>query len=288
MKLIKKDISLSGSDWQDADTRHEVEHFYGGSCKISTVVNLRVSSPPISNAFEEPLRFEAGPPPAIKTAISADASITLTPITSLNVSGWQPPGLRVYQSESLPCAKRAELFEALSKINAYFSDIERSADISLVLWLEPMEQRRLFQVKYTPLPVVGETWTIGLDSKTMVVSNPEARLKWEVLDKDLFLLSETVKEAQTKAQSGEFAAAYKLIFRCVDRAMKAGALDDIDSVLSNISAEDMTLEILIALLTATLPVRTRLPARKAFFLATEKVAKDRNRWSKSLLSGLEG
>lgn len=129
MNTIEPDISLSGGDWQIADTCYEVKRF--SKARFSKAVSLHdrsVSTPPINNAFEESLRFE------VESSL-AETGITVTPVVIFNVARRQSNSLRVYQAliESLPLAKQAKLFEALSKINGYLTDIELSEDGQIII-----------------------------------------------------------------------------------------------------------------------------------------------------------
>ena len=56
-----------------------------------------------------------------------------------------------------------------------------------------------------------------------------------------------------------------LILRTVDRLCYAGRFDAIDRILSEIRAQDLTVEQMLAYLTATLPARTELSNRAGFY-----------------------
>lgn len=100
-------------------------------------------------------------------------------------------------------------------------------------------------------------------------------------------LKEVIHEAEQSVAKSDVAGAFKLIFRRVDQAMKASEFEEINTALAEISVSGATLEVLIALLTATLPARSKLAARRRFFEDVQQAAKDRGRWTKTLFSGLE-
>ena len=99
-------------------------------------------------------------------------------------------------------------------------------------------------------------------------------------------LEEVIREAEQKVATSDIAGAYKLIFRRIDQAMRAGDFNGIDAAIANALIGDFALEVLIALLTATLPARSKLASRDKLLEAAQQVAKDRRRWTATLFSGL--
>ena len=151
MNRTNADISVSGATWQIVANFREAQRLYDRTSPFRGALGSHdrgMLGSPISSAFEEPVLFEDESSSAVKrqreywlhtqtwtAKMSADALITVTPIISLDVSSSQVSGLRMYQAlfESLPFAKRAKLFEALSKINANVSDIELSEDGQIII-----------------------------------------------------------------------------------------------------------------------------------------------------------
>jgi hypothetical protein len=99
-------------------------------------------------------------------------------------------------------------------------------------------------------------------------------------------LEEVISEAEQKVATPDIAGAYKLIFRRIDQAMRAGEFDEIDAALANASIGDSALEVLIALLTATLPARSKLASRPKLLETAQQMAKDCGRWTDTLFLGL--
>lgn len=77
------------------------------------------------------------------------------------------------------------------------------------------------------------------------------------------------------------------IYSWADDLMKAGRLQYLDAAISAFTPEDMSTDNLLGVLTATLPVRSRLPARKSFYQAVERVLTARGELGPGLLDGLE-
>jgi hypothetical protein len=83
------------------------------------------------------------------------------------------------------------------------------------------------------------------------------------------------------------AAELDSIYQWADGLMKAGRLQYLDAAISAFHPEDMTTDNLLGVLTATLPVRSSLPSRKAFYQAVERILTYRGEMGPGLLNGLE-
>jgi hypothetical protein len=95
-------------------------------------------------------------------------------------------------------------------------------------------------------------------------------------------------EAATRLDKlGNTDAALDLIYDKIDKMLTEGQFSLIDSVLNDLDVEIHSVDILLGLLTSTLPAKTKLQGRKAFFLAVEQDIKRRGEWEEGLLTGLE-
>src|SRR6266436_6087207 len=56
-------------------------------------------------------------------------------------------------------------------------------------------------------------------------------------------------------------AALDLIYDSMDEMMRKGEFDSLNSLLANINVADLSVDLLLGLLTATLPAKSRLPSR---------------------------
>jgi hypothetical protein len=87
--------------------------------------------------------------------------------------------------------------------------------------------------------------------------------------------------------SGDRNAALDLLYDRVDELMRTGQFEALDSLLQQVRLGDMSIDVLLGLLTATLPARSRLPSRQAFFRETENALREWGEYEDGLLTGLE-
>lgn len=86
---------------------------------------------------------------------------------------------------------------------------------------------------------------------------------------------------------GHTDAALDLIYDSVDKLMRDGQFPTLDSILSGVPVAELTVDILLGLLTATLPARNRLHSRNPLFRQIEQTLKNRGQLEPGLLTGLE-
>ena len=86
---------------------------------------------------------------------------------------------------------------------------------------------------------------------------------------------------------GQTDAALDLIYDSVDELMKNGAYPRLDAVLKGMQVPNLSVDVLLGVLTATLPAKNRLTSRPSLFLAVEKTLRDRDQYEEGLLTGLE-
>jgi len=77
------------------------------------------------------------------------------------------------------------------------------------------------------------------------------------------------------------------IYEYAEKLMTAGELNKLNEHLVLLDIDKLTIDQLIAWLTATLPVRSKLPYRRRLFREVKMEIKIRNKWEKGLLAGLE-
>jgi hypothetical protein len=94
--------------------------------------------------------------------------------------------------------------------------------------------------------------------------------------------------AQRLIRSGHADAALDLLYDAVDERMRIGEFEQLDAILSGVQPAHFAVDILLGILTATLPARGRLPSRKALCERIEQTLKDRGEYEPGLLAGLEG
>lgn len=97
-----------------------------------------------------------------------------------------------------------------------------------------------------------------------------------------------VADAKQLASDGLIDAALDLLYDSVDEMLwKDDDLSQLDSILTDIEVEGLSVDILLGILTATLPAKGRLTARGKFFDKIKRELVDRGEYEEGLLSGLE-
>ena len=100
-------------------------------------------------------------------------------------------------------------------------------------------------------------------------------------------INSTFSRAQKLDDLGQTDAALDLIYDTIDELMLAGKFDRLDTLLGEVEADACSADILLGLLTASLPGRSQLPSRALLYRHTERLLKERNQWEDGLLNGLE-
>lgn len=77
------------------------------------------------------------------------------------------------------------------------------------------------------------------------------------------------------------------IYDWMDDLMWAGRLDEIARILSEVEVEKTSTVLLLGYLTATLPVKNRVPGRDKFFQAAKKAIERRGEMEPGLLVNLD-
>lgn len=82
-------------------------------------------------------------------------------------------------------------------------------------------------------------------------------------------------------------ATLDIIFEHIDDLLTRGAFKETDRILAMVDVKQCSTEVLIGLLTTTLPARKRLGVREDFFFRVEREIRSREEWEEGLLKGLE-
>ena len=96
-----------------------------------------------------------------------------------------------------------------------------------------------------------------------------------------------ISDAQQLVRVGRVEAALDLIYDRIDEMMRQDNLAELDGILPELSVAELSDHILLGVLTATLPIRTRLPSRPGLFGRIEQVLQERGAYEEGLLTGLE-
>ena len=96
-----------------------------------------------------------------------------------------------------------------------------------------------------------------------------------------------VGHANRLAKNGQIDAALDLVFDRIGNFLVKCKFQEVDSILEDVRPERLSVDILLGLLTCTLPAKTKLSTRAALFVKVEKEIRKRGEWEEGLLSGLE-
>jgi hypothetical protein len=96
-----------------------------------------------------------------------------------------------------------------------------------------------------------------------------------------------IERANRLDKAGHRNAAMDLVFDRIDELMRNSQFTLLDSILGSVSIGDMSVDVLLGILTATLPARGQLALRPAFFKATDGELRRRGEYEDGLLTGLE-
>jgi hypothetical protein len=95
-----------------------------------------------------------------------------------------------------------------------------------------------------------------------------------------------VARARRLDEKGQTDAALDLVYDAIDEKLRNGEFQDVDSMLAALHVADLSCDLLLGVLTATLPAKSRLPSRRAVLSETESVLKRRGEYEEGLLTGL--
>ena len=97
-----------------------------------------------------------------------------------------------------------------------------------------------------------------------------------------------IRRADRLDQQGQTDAALDLIYDGIEALLRKGEFESLNSILNGLCIHDLSADLLLGVLTATLPARTRLmPVRARFFNEVEASLKRRDEFEDDLLTGLE-
>lgn len=96
-----------------------------------------------------------------------------------------------------------------------------------------------------------------------------------------------LRNAVTLEREGDLRGSLGIIYRRVDEFARESMLEALDEEISSVPAEEIGTDVLLGLLTATLPVKRKLASRPQLFKATLKLMKARGHFERGILDGLE-
>jgi hypothetical protein len=99
--------------------------------------------------------------------------------------------------------------------------------------------------------------------------------------------SDFLKRANALDRRKHTDAALDIIYDNIDIMLRDRKYETVDFILKSVNPSEFSVDVLLGLLTATLPARTKLPSRSEFFGKVEGEIRNRKEWEEGLLTGLE-
>lgn len=149
------------------------------------------------------------------------------------------------------------------------------------------------------LPAIAEPLTVALKDAASI--SPEYRVALEALSQSIHgvgfidqvsphspAIEGFVLRAQRLEEHGNPDEALDLIYDAIDALLRDGRFEKCDEDLRDIDVSTTSVDILLGVLTATLPAHSRLPSRPRLVRAARDVLLGMNEDADLILAGLEG
>ena len=101
------------------------------------------------------------------------------------------------------------------------------------------------------------------------------------------VLDSLLQQVKQLERRGRIDAALDVLYDRVDGLLRSNKFEALDDALGCVNTVQLTTDVIIGLLTASLPAKSKLPSRARFFATAEKTIKSRNEWEVGLLDGLQ-
>ncbi|HWD18547.1 MAG TPA: hypothetical protein VHB20_04665 [Verrucomicrobiae bacterium] len=96
-----------------------------------------------------------------------------------------------------------------------------------------------------------------------------------------------VNRANRLAAHGQVDSALDLVYDYIDNLLTNSEFNRVNSILRNVALADASSDVLLGLLTSTLPARRKLWSRSRFYNDVELEFRRRGEWEEGLLTGLQ-
>lgn len=93
--------------------------------------------------------------------------------------------------------------------------------------------------------------------------------------------------ASSLQKQGRIRESFSTIYQGVEEHVRLETIDHLNEQIQNLSLEEMNTDIMLAILTATLPVKTKLVSRKFLFERIMSILIKRNHFETGILDGLD-
>ena len=128
----------------------------------------------------------------------------------------------------------------------------------------------------------------GLEKRLgAVLEKLSERIESRSTDEQKTALDEFLQPVMQLERRGHIDAALDVLYDRMDALLKAKQFAAMDALLQQANVDSLSIDVILGLLTASLPARSRLPARSKFYAEAETSIKRRGEWADGLLAGLE-
>lgn len=191
---------------------------------------------------------------------------------------------------------------ALSNQGRLFGNIARVVDYNKTQYEESLGDTGAWEASYSSnVDVSVRTFTkFVADAKdsvlqrlagelSQVVSSDKIRVLIGLIAPEHSAMNATdsfIDHAQRLASKGQIDAALDLVYDQVDEMMLASKFDELNQVIDALDTDGLSLDIILGVLTITLPAKSKLTARAKFFDAAKQTLMIREEYREGLLNGL--
>lgn len=95
-----------------------------------------------------------------------------------------------------------------------------------------------------------------------------------------------LEQARALEAQGQLDSALDVIYASIDELLRTDEIDELMRLLGTVAPDEHSTDCLIAILTATLPAKSKLPLRANFYVAVENTLSKRGELEPDLLDGL--
>src|SRR5881394_2173484 len=176
----------------------------------------------------------------------------------------------------------------LSSVNIFVSHPGADHAEGLAELLQQLETARN---KVDPYVEIGQHLRIKADSFEKRLGAELKKLAEQIesryTDERKTPLDEFLQPVMQLERRGHIDAALDVLYDRMDALLKTKQFAAIDTLLHQANVDSLSIDVLLGLLTASLPARSQLPARSKFYAQAVTSIKRRGEWEDGLLDGLE-
>ena len=156
---------------------------------------------------------------------------------------------------------------------------------------ELLQQLETARIKVDPYVEIGQHLRVKAGGKEerlgAVLEKLSERIESRYTGEPKAALDEFLQPVMQLERRGHIDAALDVLYDRMDALLKAKQFAAMDALLQQANVDSLSIDVLLGLLTASLPARSQLPARSKLYSEAETSIKRRGEWEDGLLDGLE-